>query len=73
MHIAERHGATPAQVALAWTIRQPGVFSIPKAAREAHVRDNCKALTIRLKDEDLAELDRHFRPPTKKKPRESTC
>ena len=68
MHIAERHGATPAQIALAWTIRQPGVFAIPKAAREAHVRDNHKALSIRLKDEDLAELDRHFRPPTKKKP-----
>jgi diketogulonate reductase-like aldo/keto reductase len=72
MHVAERHGATPAQIALAWTIRQPGVFAIPKASREAHVRDNCKALSIRLKDEDLAELDRHFRPPTKKKPLESS-
>ena len=72
MHLAERHGATPAQIALAWTIRQPGVFAIPKASRESHVRDNHKALTIRLKDADLAELDRHFRPPTKKKPLEST-
>jgi diketogulonate reductase-like aldo/keto reductase len=72
MHIAERHGATPAQIALAWTIRQPGVFAIPKASREAHVRDNHKALAIRLKDEDLAELDRNFRPPTKKKPLESS-
>ena len=72
MHIAERHGATPAQIALAWTIRQPGVFAIPKSSRESHVRDNHKALSIRLKDEDLAELDRHFRPPTKKKPLEST-
>ena len=72
MHIAERHGATAAQIALAWTIRQPGVFAIPKASREPHVRDNHKALAIRLKDEDLAELDRHFRPPTKKKPLESS-
>ena len=72
MHIAERHGATPAQIALAWTIRAPGVFAIPKASREAHVRDNHKALSIHLKDEDLAELDRHFRPPTKKKPLELT-
>jgi diketogulonate reductase-like aldo/keto reductase len=72
MHIAERNGATPAQIALAWTIRQPGVFSIPKASRESHVRDNFKALGIRLKDDDLAELDRYFRPPAKKKPLEMT-
>jgi len=72
MHIAERYSATPAQIALAWVIRQRGVFAIPKAAREAHVRDNYKALSITLKDDDLAELDRHFRPPTKKKPLEMT-
>src|SRR5262245_41309045 len=72
MHIAERYNATPAQVALAWTIRQSGVFAIPKSSRETHVRDNYKALSIRLKDEDLAELDRHFPPPAKKKPLEST-
>jgi len=72
MHIAERYGATPAQIALAWTLRQPGVFSIPKAARESHVRDNHKAVSIRLKDEDIAELDRAFPPPKKKKPLEST-
>jgi diketogulonate reductase-like aldo/keto reductase len=72
MHIAERKAATPAQIALAWTIRAPCVFAIPKASRESHVRDNYKALGIRLDDEDLAELDRHFRPPTKKKPLEMT-
>jgi diketogulonate reductase-like aldo/keto reductase len=72
MHIAERNGATPAQIALAWVIRQPGVFAIPKAAREAHVRDNHKALSIMLKEDDLAELDRHFRPPSQKKPLEMT-
>ena len=72
MHVAHRHGATAAQIALAWVIRQPGVFAIPKAARETHVRDNLKALTIRLTNEDLAELDRNFRPPTKKKPLETT-
>ena len=72
MHIAERKGATPAQIAIAWTIRAPGVFAIPKASRESHVRDNHKALSIRLDDEDLAELDRHFRPPLKKKPLEMT-
>jgi diketogulonate reductase-like aldo/keto reductase len=72
MHVAERHGATCAQIALAWTLRQPGVFAIPKAARDTHVRDNFKALAIQLKDDDLAELDRAFHPPMKKKPLEST-
>jgi diketogulonate reductase-like aldo/keto reductase len=72
MHIGERHGATCAQIALAWTLRQPGVLAIPKAARDTHVRDNAKALTIQLTEEDLAELDRNFRPPQKKKPLEST-
>jgi diketogulonate reductase-like aldo/keto reductase len=72
MHVAERHGASCAQIALAWALRQPGVFVIPKAARDSHVRDNFKALTIQLKDDDLAELDRNFHPPMKKKPLEST-
>ena len=33
--IADRHGATPAQIALAWVLRQPGVIAIPKAATPA--------------------------------------
>ncbi|MGH8740502.1 MAG: aldo/keto reductase, partial [Burkholderiales bacterium] len=41
--IARRAGATPAQVALAWVLRQEGVVAIPKAASVAHVRENHKA------------------------------
>jgi len=70
--VADRHGATPAQMALAWTIRQEGVFAIPKAGREAHVRENHAALNLKLSAQDLAELDRAFPPPAKKKPLEST-
>jgi len=70
--IAERHGATPAQIALAWTIRHKDVFAIPKAAREAHVKENHGALKVRLTADDLAELDRAFPPPKKKRPLEST-
>jgi diketogulonate reductase-like aldo/keto reductase len=69
MHIAERHGATPAQIALAWTIRQPDVFAIPKSARESHVRQSQNA---QHPFEGRIWLDRYFRPPTKKKPLEST-
>jgi diketogulonate reductase-like aldo/keto reductase len=68
--IAERHGATPAQVALAWLLRQEGLIVIPKAATPAHLRDNRAALDLHLSPDDLAALDRAFPPPTKKRPLE---
>ena len=61
--VAARHDASPAQVALAWTLRHDNVVSIPKAARPAHVRDNAKAADIVFTEEDLAEIDRAFPPP----------
>lgn len=61
--IARRHDATPAQIALAWTIRADGVITIPKATRLEHVRENRAAADIVLTVEDLAELDRLFPPP----------
>ncbi|MES0128914.1 aldo/keto reductase [Mesorhizobium sp. M0029] len=65
--IAARHNATAAQIALAWVIAQPGVIAIPKASSQEHVRQNVAALDIRLTAEDLAELDRAFPPPTRKR------
>jgi diketogulonate reductase-like aldo/keto reductase len=64
--IASRHGATPAQVALAWLLQQENVIVIPKAGQEPHVRENRAALDLRLTDEDLADLDHAFPPPRKK-------
>lgn len=61
--IAERRGAAPAQVALAWVLRQQGVVAIPKAATQAHVRENRAALDLELTAQDLEELDRAFLPP----------
>ncbi len=61
--IAARHGATPAQVALAWLLRQDGMIVIPKATRLEHVRDNRGAADLALDDADLAALDRAFPPP----------
>lgn len=60
---AERHDASPAQVALAWTLRHDNVVSIPKATRRAHVRDNAKAADIVLTEEDLADIDRAHPQP----------
>ncbi len=68
--IASRHGATPAQVALAWVLRQPGVMAIPKAGTPDHVIENGAALVLALTDADLAELDRAFPPPERAEPLE---
>jgi diketogulonate reductase-like aldo/keto reductase len=68
--VASRRGASPAQVALAWTLRLPGVVSIPKASESAHVRDNAAAAAIRLTTEDLADLDRDYPCPDRDVPLE---
>ncbi|MBV8889298.1 MAG: aldo/keto reductase [Alphaproteobacteria bacterium] len=61
--VARAYGATPAQVALAWLLRQDGMIVIPKATRQQHVRENRGALDLELSAEDLAALDRAFPPP----------
>jgi diketogulonate reductase-like aldo/keto reductase len=65
--VAERHDATPAQIALAWVIRDDGVIAIPKAAEVKHVRENRGAADIKLTNRDLEELDESFPPPDGKK------
>ena len=62
--VAARHQATPAQIALAWVIRQEGVIAIPRAGSPDHVRENAGAVGISLTSRDLADLDRAFPPPT---------
>ena len=69
-NVAAFHEGTPAQVALAWLLRQDSVITIPKAATAAHVQENRNALELQLTDEDLAALDKAFSPPTKKQPLE---
>jgi diketogulonate reductase-like aldo/keto reductase len=66
--IAKTHDATPAQIALAWVLRQPGVIAIPKASNEKHVRENARPIEIQLTQKDRANLDREFPPPKSKKP-----
>ena len=59
-NVAAKVGATPAQVALAWTLRHDGLIAIPKASSIAHVRENRAAADIVLSDADLATLDAAF-------------
>ncbi len=55
--IAERVGATPAQIALNWLIRQEGVIALPMSTRKEHLIENLGALDIVLSDEDVRALD----------------
>ena len=68
--VAARHQATPAQVALAWVIRQDGVMAIPRSGSPVHVRENAGALGIKLSARDLQDIDRAFPPPAKPRPLE---
>jgi diketogulonate reductase-like aldo/keto reductase len=66
IEVGKRHGATAAQVAIAWGLRHPDVISIPKAGSVEHVRENAAALAIALTGEDLATIDAAFPPPRRK-------
>jgi diketogulonate reductase-like aldo/keto reductase len=57
---------TPAQIALAWVLAQPGVVTIPKSSTRERVKENLGALEVTLSREALAELDRAFPPPKRK-------
>lgn len=54
--IAEKHGASEAQVSLAW-LREKGITAIPKATSEEHIRDNWGSLALDLDAEDLESID----------------
>ncbi|HEX7390876.1 MAG TPA: aldo/keto reductase [Acidiphilium sp.] len=64
--VARRHGATPAQIVIAWSLRDGNTIAIPKAASALHVRQNAAAADIRLGAEDLAEIDAAHTPPRRK-------
>ena len=57
--VAARHGATPAQVALAWLLAQgPNIVPIPGSKRRVTLEDSARAADLALSANDLAELDR---------------
>src|SRR5207245_496144 len=58
-----RIGATPAQVALAWLLRQPGrIHPILGARNFAQIQENLAALDVDLPDDTLADLNDTTRP-----------
>jgi pyridoxine 4-dehydrogenase len=56
--IAARHGATVAQILLAWLLhRSPVMLPIPGTSKVAHLEENIAAAELKLGAEDLAEID----------------
>ena len=55
--MAEKYGATPAQVALHWLVRQPMVVALPMSTQRAHLVENLGALELELTAEDIRALD----------------
>jgi aryl-alcohol dehydrogenase-like predicted oxidoreductase len=56
--VAERHSATPAQIALAWILTiAPDAVPIPGTRRRSYLDDNLGAADIQLKPEEIAELN----------------
>jgi diketogulonate reductase-like aldo/keto reductase len=66
--LAAAKSCTPAQLALAWLLAQPGVMAIPKALRESHLRENLAAGEIALDAGDLAALEGLHPAPRRKRP-----
>lgn len=57
--VAERKGATPAQIALSWLLAQkPWIVPIPGTTKLHRVEENMGALNVELTGADLAEIDR---------------
>jgi diketogulonate reductase-like aldo/keto reductase len=59
--IAKRLGKTPRQIALNFLTRRPSLFTIPKATRPEHVRENAGALDFTLSPRDLSAIDAESR------------
>jgi diketogulonate reductase-like aldo/keto reductase len=56
--IAHKYSASPAQVAINWLVRQPGVAAIPMSLDSGHLRANLAAADIELDADDLQQLEK---------------
>jgi len=54
--VAERHGKTPAQVAIRWLLQQPQVSTIPMSSSPAHIAENVEVFDFELTDAEMREL-----------------
>lgn len=70
IHLAKAYQATPAQVALAFLIRQGNVIAIPKTSSVQRVEENRAAMDLEITEADWQALDHLFPPPIRKMPLE---
>jgi diketogulonate reductase-like aldo/keto reductase len=61
--LADRHGVTPASIALAWLLSRPQTIAIPKTSKLERLSAIAAALDVELDKDDLAMLDHEFPPP----------
>jgi diketogulonate reductase-like aldo/keto reductase len=59
-NIAAAHGATVRQVVLAFLVRKPPLFTIPKASKPDHTAENAGAGVLRLSEDEIARIDEVF-------------
>jgi aryl-alcohol dehydrogenase-like predicted oxidoreductase len=63
VELADRHGAKPAQIALAWMLYKSDITSpIIGASKMQHLEEAVAALDVELSDEDIAFLEEPYRP-----------
>lgn len=62
-NMAQKHGVSPAQIALAWLLAKPGISApIVGASKMHHLEEAVAALDIKLSDEDITLLEESYRP-----------
>jgi diketogulonate reductase-like aldo/keto reductase len=66
--IGRERGLSAAQIALAWTIREPDVVAIPKSVQPHRIDENLAAAQVHLSAAELAKLDQLFPAPQSKRP-----
>lgn len=66
--VAEKHGITPLQLMLSFTLLEDSVCAIPKASSLPHVKENAETLHLTLTEEDLLRLSEAFPAPRKSVP-----
>ncbi|NLC40879.1 MAG: aldo/keto reductase [Clostridiaceae bacterium] len=66
--IAKSHGATVAQILLAFLLSKPMVLPIPRTRNSVRTRENAQAIEIGLSGKELVALDSEFPPPKRKLP-----
>jgi len=65
--IADARGASPRQIALAFLVRRPSCFAIPKTSDPGHAEENAAAAEIDFSDEEVRRIEEAFPPGRRRK------